>query len=43
MKIKVVVKGREVLMSRKEYINKYQKNNTHYQNKMQRTGIRKCL
>ncbi|MDC7225208.1 MAG: hypothetical protein PQJ61_00425 [Spirochaetales bacterium] len=38
MKIKVVVKGREVIMSRKEFLKKYQNENRHYQNKLSRTG-----
>ena len=43
MKIKVVVKGQEVIMSRKEFLKKYQKDNSHYQNKLQRSNKNKCL
>ena len=41
MKIKVVIKGKEEIISRKEFLKKYQKNNSHYQNKIQRTGKNK--
>jgi uncharacterized protein YjbK len=31
-----------VVMSRREFLKKYQIQNSHYQNKIQRTGRHKC-